>query len=126
MRKRFWKALRPLEFIIIFMVIGITLGVFAWRYDHFKARAMQSEAKFFLGEIYAAQLLYHNKNHNYASLHELMANKLVTPKTNYYSFEEGEAPTKTSFLIFALGNNKLVINEQWSVDQSGEIKLGDK
>lgn len=123
MRKRFWKGLKPIEFAIILVVVGITLGVFIWRYDHFKARAIESEARFYLKEIYAAQMLFKPQHNRFALLDELISLGLVVVEQKYYYFTDIEEPTDKKFLIEALGKkNTLVEGERWSIDQTSELK----
>lgn len=83
---------------------------------------MESEARFFLQEIYTAQMHYRASHETYASLDELIGTGLVVINKNYYAFKEGSPPTSKAFLIEALGTGSLVKGQRWSVDQNHEIK----
>jgi type IV pilus assembly protein PilA len=125
MRKRFWKGLRTIDLAIVLTVIGITLGVVANRYDEFKCRAMQSEAKFSLQEIYAAQALYHSQHDCYATLDQLtIEDRRVILPQKYYIFSDQKAPSAVSFAISAKGlDGSLVAGELWSVNEFNDIQM---
>jgi hypothetical protein len=101
------------------------LGVVSMRYPDFKCRAIQSEAKFSLQEIYAAQMRYHAENNEFATLSKLIDEdgRVILPK-KYYKFVDEVLPTKDSFLVYARGiDGTLVSGEVWSVNQSEDIRI---
>lgn len=125
MRKPFWKGLGTIDLAIIFSIICIVSAIVFWRYDDFKCRAMQSEAKFSLKEIYAAQQSFHAKHNHYASIETLIDSEklLVLPK-RYYTFTNLKKPTATHFAIAAIGApSSLVAGERWVVNQNQDIVL---
>jgi Tfp pilus assembly protein PilE len=125
MRKHFWKGLRTIDLLIILSIICIVVVIVAGRYDHFKCRAMQSEAKFSLQEIYAAQKSYHAKHNQYADIDVLLRqDKRVVLPQKYYKFKDLKEPTKSSFSVAAVGvNGVLVAGEQWVINQDEKIEL---
>jgi type IV pilus assembly protein PilA len=125
MRKRFWKGLRAIEIGIVLIVISIILSVVAARMPTFKCRAMQSEAKFCLQEIFAAQQYYHAQHDQYAPIERLQGSdgRINLPQ-KYYQFKDQTAPAKDSFSIAAVGiDGTLVSGEVWMVDQDKNITL---
>lgn len=125
MRKPFWKGLRTIDLAVIMSIICMVTAIVAWRYDHFKCRAMQSEAKFSLQEIYAAQKLYYEKHNRYAPIDVLIQQEqwVVLPE-KYYQFVDLKEPTKDGFWVGANGiNGVLVAGEQWAVDHYKQIVL---
>jgi Tfp pilus assembly protein PilE len=125
MRKRFWKGLRTIDLAIIAILIAMILGVVAARFDNFKCRAIESEAKFSLYEIYAAQKRYHAKHDHYATLDTLMVKEgqVIVPQ-RYYLFSDGAKPTKDTFSVRALGlEGTLVGGEQWSINEHNDLSL---
>lgn len=124
MRKRFWKGLRTIDLVIVLAIICVVLIVVAGRYKNFKCRAIESEAKFCLQEIYAAQLLFHKEHNHYARLKKLMEDGRVVISPKYYIFSDLVEPTKNSFTIVAKGvANTLVAGEEWSINELKDINL---
>lgn len=125
MRKRFWKGLRTIEIVIPLLIICIIVVVVTTRYNNFKCRAMQSEAKFSLQEIYAAQKYYHTQFDHYATVDTLLLedNRAIVPN-RYYIFSDRYKPGKDSFSIVAEGvKGSLVAGEQWTINQNKEMVL---
>jgi len=125
MRKPFWKGLGTIDLAIIFSIICIVSAIVFWRYDDFKCRAMQSEAKFSLNEVYAAQQSYHAKHNRFAPIETLMDSEklLVLPK-RYYTLTNLIKPTATNFAIAAVGvQGSLVAGERWTVNQNQDLVL---
>ena len=89
MRKRFWKGLRTIDLVIGLAIICMILAVVTIRFDEFKCRSMQSEAKFSLHEVYAAQKLFFAEHEHYATLEQLMNTdgRIVVPQKNYILIE---------------------------------------
>jgi len=125
MRKRFWKGLRAIEIGIVVAVITIILTVVVARYPDFKCRSMQSEAKFSLQEIYAAQMHFFSEHSHYATAERLLLKDgRVRLSQKYYSFNDLFPPTKDGFTIAANGlDNTMVAGEIWTVDQNRDIKI---
>jgi Tfp pilus assembly protein PilE len=124
MRKRFWKGLRTIDFIIVLSIICMVLWVVVKHYDDFKCRSMQSEAKFSLQQIHAAQLLFHKQNDHYAPLHQLNEEQRILLTQRYYTFSDFSVPTKDSFSVIAEGvNGALVAGEQWTINESKKINI---
>jgi Tfp pilus assembly protein PilE len=125
MRNRFWKGLRVIEIAIILFVMCIVLSVIVFRYSDFACRSMQSEAKFSLQEIYAAQLHFHAKHDHYATLENLLTkNGSVRLPQKYFTLSDHSAPTKDSFSIMAKGvDNTLVAGEIWTINELKNIKI---
>jgi Tfp pilus assembly protein PilE len=118
MRKGFWKGLRTVEIIIIGSLICMLLLVFYFRYDRFACRSMQSEAKFFLAQIYHAQMRFHEESQTYAPLKELLADGRVVVHQSFFDFEDFIAPTNHQFMVKAIGRpGTLVAGEEWTINQ---------
>lgn len=123
MRKGFWKGLKAIELIIMAVIVATILGVVYYRYDSFQCHSMQSEAKFSLQEIYAAQKLYHTQHDHYASLKKLHSEegRVILPKKYYIVFDES-APQRDSFKILAKGaSGSLVDGDIWSIDHNNNL-----
>lgn len=123
MRKRFWKGLKTIDLVImvgLFIVLSTLVYV---RYDDFACRSMQSEAKFFLNQIYAAQKLYHSEHDSFASLDTLVnQEQRVLIGQHYYIFSDAIKPEKDKFSVQALGReHTLVAGESWLIDEKKEL-----
>lgn len=126
MRKGFWKGLRAIEIGIVLSFIFIILSVIGTRFSKFKCRAMQSEAKFALQEVYAAQKQFHSENDHYATLKKLKdEDGRIKIFEKYYSLSDQIEPSKDSFMIMATGISGLVAGEVWTVNEYKEIKLAN-
>lgn len=125
MRKRFWKGLRTIELAIATVIICMVLAVIAGNYDEFKCRSIESEAKFALQEVYAAQLLYFNDYERFASIDKLKnLDKRVDLPLRYYALRDVKAPNANSFLVSAEGvKGSLVEGEIWHIDQENHLTL---
>lgn len=123
MRKGFWKGLRAIEIGITLALIIMLLSIVYVRYDVFMCRSMESEAKFSLSQIYAAQKLYHQQNDHFASLEELMVKEeRVALPQRYYRFKEEFPPEKDKFWIRAFGKEgSLVAGQSWQIDETNTI-----
>ncbi|HXW59945.1 MAG TPA: hypothetical protein VEK06_00255 [Myxococcota bacterium] len=123
MRKGFWKGLKVIELVIMAAIAAMLLGVVYFRYDSFACRSMQSEAKFSLQEIYAAQKLYHREHDRFASLEKLHIEEgRVALPQKYYVLSDAEAPSKDTFKVIARGVAKtLVEGEIWTIDQKNNL-----
>lgn len=120
MRKGFWKGLRTIEIGIIFALFIMLLSIVYARYDAFMCRSMESEAKFSLGQIYAAQKLYHQQHDHFAALDELLVKeqRVVLPQ-RYYTFKEEFPPERDKFWIRAHGKEgTLVAGQSWQIDET--------
>ncbi len=125
MRKRFWKGLRTIDLVIGVFIICMVLVVLALRYDEFKCRSMQSEAKFSLQEIFTAQQLFFAEYERFASLDELIKTdrRVVVPQ-KFYIVSDLSQPSQQSFEVIARGApGTLVAGEEWSIDQTRELRL---
>jgi Tfp pilus assembly protein PilE len=124
MRNHFWKGLGVIEVAIIFLIALIVLGVIALRYPNFKCRSMQSEAKFSLQEVYAAQMYFHSKYDHYAALDRLIKDGRIKLPQKYYKLSEQNPPTKDNFSIIAKGLDKTqVAGEIWIVNELKGISI---
>lgn len=125
MRKSFWKGLRGIEIGIVSMVIVAISGVVIFHYPEFKCRAMQSEVKFSLQEIFAAQKYFHAEFNHYATLDRLLnKDQRVKVFQRYYTLGDYKTPTDKEFSIIATGvAGSLVAGEQWVVNELKEVKL---
>lgn len=123
MRKGFWKGLKAIEIVIMLVVFCACAGVIYFRYDVFLQRSMQSEAKFSLQEIYAAQKLYHAEHDRYATLEKLHIEEgRVALPERYYILSDQDAPGRDTFKIIAKGAKKtLVEGELWSIDHLNNL-----
>jgi Tfp pilus assembly protein PilE len=128
MRKRFWKGLTTIEVGIILFIVLVICAVIVIRYPEFKCRIMQSEAKFSLNEVYAAQMHFHSQYAHYATLERLLLKeKRVKLLQKYYVLEDLTQPTKNSFSIVAIGRDKsMVAGEQWTINEFKDVKLVKK
>jgi Tfp pilus assembly protein PilE len=125
MRKRFWKGLRTIDLIIGLSIICMVLVVIARNYDEFKCRAMQSEAKFSLQEIFLAQKLYFAEHERYATIEQLVKidGRAAIPQ-KFYTLSDLFRPTENSFVVLAKGaHGTMVAGEEWSIDQTNELLL---
>jgi type II secretory pathway pseudopilin PulG len=125
MKKRFWKGLRIIDLVIVLSIICMVLSVVAGRYPDFKCRAIQSEAKFSLQEIYAAQMRYHQEHDHYATIYQLLEkDQRVKLPQKYYDFKDQISPSKDNFSILAIGrDNTMVVKEKWVVNEYKEITV---
>lgn len=124
MKKRIWKGLRAIDLAIIFSIICMVLAIVIIRFPDFKCRAMASEAKFSLAEIYAAQIRYHAQHGHYAQLEKLLnAEKRLSLPQKYYTFEDIRMPTRDNFSIAAQGaSGTMVAGDLWIVNESKDIE----
>ena len=110
MKWRFWKL--TLVTIVLFV-----LAFIAWpKFELFKCRATQSEAKAWLQHLYEAEKFYFAHHQEYASLEMLLKEGLVKSREIHYSYETQAYDVK-HFIIIAKSKNDV-----WSIDQTGEIK----
>jgi Tfp pilus assembly protein PilE len=125
MRKSFWKGLRGIDLGIVLVVFVAIGGVVMFNYPEFKCRAMQSEAKFSLQEIFAAQKYFHAEFNHYATLDRLLnKDQRIKIFQRYYTLSDFRSPTDQAFSIVATGMpGTLVAGEQWIVNELKEIKL---
>lgn len=123
MRKGFWKGLKVFELVIMAIIAVMLVGVVFYRYDSFACRSMQSEAKFSLQEIYAAQKLYHAQHDRFAPLEKLHIEEgRVAIAEKYYHVSDAEVPTKDTFKVVARGVSKtLVEGEIWVIDHLNNL-----
>jgi Tfp pilus assembly protein PilE len=121
MAKLFWKGLKVIDLIVLLILLGGLIGLVAWRYDDFKCRAIESEAKFFLQEYYAAEQAFFNTHNRYASVEDLNNEGRMVTTAKYFNFIDFKPPTAISFSIAALGIKGLVLGEQWTIDHHNEI-----
>lgn len=122
MRKGFWKGLRTTEIAILLVLITAVGMVVFFRFDRFKCRSMQSEAKFFLKESANAQKYYYEEHRTYAALKQLRDTQRAVILHNYYDFSDEDAPSRTSFRIKAVGRkDTLVDGDIWVIDQNGTL-----
>ena len=125
MRKRFWKGLRTIDLAIGVSIICMVLVIVALNYDEVKCRAMQSEAKFSLQEIYLSQQLYFAEHERYAPVDQLLSidSRAMAPQ-KYYILSDFFRPTGTNFVVLAKGRDgTLVAGEEWSIDQNNELRM---
>lgn len=124
MRKHFWKGLKAIDFILLFLMIGILGIIVIPRYEHYRCRSMQSEARFSLQEIYAAQQLYFAQHSFYAPMETLLKEgRVVLPKKNY-QFSDVKKPHDNEFLIAAHGLfGTSIAGEQWTINHHKELVL---
>lgn len=119
---RFLKDLSFSEIIIALLVILAFVLVIALNYSKFTKKAIESEVKFGLREIYAAQELYFEENGVYAKISDLYIKKLVVIKQDYYDYEDAHKPNKKSFKVIAIGKpDTLVEKERWSIDEKHKL-----
>jgi Tfp pilus assembly protein PilE len=124
MKKGFWKGLKAIELLAIAFVLAVLSAVIYFRYDAFICRSMQSEAKFALQEVYAAEKLYHIQHDSYTALEKLHIEKSrVDLPEKYYTLSDKETPTRDTFKIKAVGINGLVKGEVWSIDNNNNLVL---
>jgi hypothetical protein len=121
MAKLFWKGLKVTDLIVLLILLGGLIGLVAWRYDDFKCRAIESEAKFFLTELYAAEQAFFKAHDRYASVEALYHEGRMVTTAKYFTFIDFKPPTDMGFSIAALGVKDLVIGEQWTIDHHNEI-----
>lgn len=124
MKKAFWKGLKTIEIVALAFVVAVLSAVIYFRYDSFACRSMQSEAKFALKEVYAAQKLYHAQYDRYAPLERLhIEQSRVSLPEKYYAIGDFDAPRQDTFKIKAVGINALVKGEIWSIDHNNNLLL---
>lgn len=122
MTKRFFKRLSRLD-LLAFIIAGCFFGLIVYfRYDNFSCRSMQSEAKFYLKEIHAAQLLYFKQHGVFAPLKALESEKRVDLSKTYYNYFDEIIPSESSFLVKAVGKaGSLVDAEIWKMDEKKNL-----
>jgi hypothetical protein len=123
MAKLFWKGLKVIDLIVLLILLIGLIGLVAWRYDDFKCRAIESEAKFFLTEFYAAEQAFFKDHDRYALVEELYKEERIVTTAKYFTFIDLMPPSSTDFSIAALGIKDIVWGEQWSINQHNEINL---
>jgi Tfp pilus assembly protein PilE len=119
MKKGFWKGLRAIEIGIMLVLIIMLLSVVYARYDAFMCRSIESEAKFSLQQIYAAEMLYRTEHDRFASLETLLKteSRVVLPQ-KYYTFSD-VPPEQDKFLVRAHGKEgTLVAGQAWQIDET--------
>jgi len=120
---RFWKGLKKSEMVIALALSAVLIFIIISRYENFKCRSINSEAKFYLKEIYAAQMLFRADFARFASLQELRDLKRIAIMERYYDYGDEKEPTELSFFIKALGKkDTLVANDAWSIDDKSALK----
>lgn len=120
---RFLKDLSLIEIIVAFLVITMFVLVIALNYSKFTKKAIESEVKFGLKEIYAAQELYFEENGVYAKVSDLNQKKLIVIKQDYYDYEDAHKPNNKGFKVIAIGKpGTLVEKERWSIDEKHKLE----
>ncbi len=122
MRKSFWKGLRLADLIVIFFVVVLFIGIIYYKYDTFACTSMQSEAKFSLQQIAAAQMLYFNEFGSFATINKLESEKRIDLAKLYYNFVDGPTKPGFGFSAKAVGKAKtLVDGEIWEIDEKKSL-----
>jgi hypothetical protein len=84
------------------------------KWQVFRCRAAQSEAKYRLEEIRNAQDLYLSRYQTYAKMDELRHKGWIKYKPIYYDFQDGETPTEVRYHVVAKGKaDTLVVTDLW-------------
>lgn len=124
MARAFWKGLKTIEIGIMIAVIIMLVSLIYFRKNAFMCRCMESEAKFALEQIYAAQKLYHEEKDSFASMDVLLdKEKRVFLPQKYYFFKDAKEPLKDHFLVQAVGKpGTLVDGQLWEIDENKTIK----
>ncbi len=123
MKKGFWKGLRTIEIGIMLVLIIMLLSVVYARYDAFMCRSIESEAKFSLEQIYAAEKLYHTEHDHFAPLDTLLnkESRVVLPQ-KYYTFGDQGEPAQDKFVVRAYGREgTLVAGQIWQIDEAKNL-----
>lgn len=121
MKKPFFKRLSLLDLLAVTVAGGIFSAILYLRYDNFSCKSMQSEAKFYLNEIYAAQKIYFAEHGCYAKLSDLEKEKRVVLPNAYYDYFDEIVPD-SSFLVKAVGKKEFLVDlDTWQIDENKRI-----
>jgi Tfp pilus assembly protein PilE len=124
MSEGFWKGLRFLEIAIVAFCLMAVSAVVYYRFDNFMIRSIQSEVRFGLAQLYAAQMLYHEKHDHYAPVDVLLnKEKRVEVGQKYYQYYDKNEPLQDSFSIVAQGREgSLVAGELWQINEKNKLE----
>lgn len=121
MTKPFWKGLHMIDFIVLLILFAGLSTLIACRYNRFKCRALESEAKFFLQEFFAAEKAFFKLNGKYATIDKLYSEGRIVNTAKYFTFIDLIPPSEEEFAIAALGINSIIKGEKLSINHLNEI-----
>lgn len=104
MAKSLLKRVSWIEWCIIALVMGGLLAITLPAFKQFQCRAMQSEAKYVLGQLYTAQQFFHGEHGEYTDLTALMPpHEFQTLPVKRYVYSLAKEPTDKEFTLVATG-----------------------
>ncbi len=124
MAKSFWKGISRFELIVIFAVLTALTLVTVPTFQRFRCRAMQSEAKYVLGNIYMAEKFYFSEKGQYADLDYLVqSGRLGNLPIKRYNFRMDTPPSSKEFVVNAIGKPQTdIAGDIWTIDESHELR----
>lgn len=123
MSKGFWKDASWLELAAIVSLALSLVAITIPKFERFECRSKQSEAKFELAQIHAAQKLHYGSFGRYVSLEELASRSRIKPRAKYYNYQTRGDMTANKFTIEARGKDgSQVAGDIWAVDQDKNIE----
>ena len=112
-------TLRLLKWTLFGLAIAC-LAIISWpKFELFRCRSIQSEAKAQLSHLYEAEKFYFAHHHSYASLEMLIQKGLIRSNEKNYSYNTVRYDDK-NFEIIATA--KSLKQDIWAIDQTGNIQ----
>ncbi len=122
MAKGFWKGTSVLE---IGFVAAVLLSLVAFTIPNFRrlqCQAVQSEARWTLGQIAEAQALARMQTGQYFTLEQLLHGDRVSLRDRFYRYETVGEPDAKTYEIQALGlTGTKVAGDIWTVNEKQKI-----
>jgi len=121
MKKAFWKDLSRVEIGIITVALSIILAFTLLNTFSFRCLSQQSEARFWLKQIYNAQRLYHEDYDTYISLNELKYHKRILLPSKHFTFETVHASRDTFEIKATQKNTHKLTPSIWSISHKNAL-----
>jgi len=111
-----FRKLGLLEWVVSLGVMGFLLYMAMPKWQAFRCRAAQSEAKYRLEEIRNAEELHLTVHQTYATLATLRQKGWLKHEPTYYDFQDQQAPDQSRYHIAAKGKaGTLVQTDLWEI-----------
>ena len=117
-----------IELMVVVAIIGILASVGIPKYQVFKAKAVQSEAKATLASIYTLQQAYFNDNDQYAG-DKIEVLGFKTPSQSKYTYTTLGTNDFKARAVYSPNNKKNLkiascsknTGDEWTIDQDKEL-----